>query len=57
MKASESNACSDLEPEPDKGNGKGKQIIDADPSATVAKAKIQKTKPEQPEEGERLFHS
>ena len=57
MKASESDACSDPEPEPDKGNGKGKKIIDADPSATVAIAKIQKNEPENPEEGERLFHS
>ena len=57
LKASESDTCSDPEPEPDKGNGKGKQIIDADPSATVATAKIQKNEPEEPEEGERLFHS
>ena len=57
MKASESDACSDPEPEPDKGNGKGKQIIDADPSATLATAKIKKNEPEDPEEGERLFHS
>jgi hypothetical protein len=45
LKASESDACSDPESEPDKGNGKGKQIIDADPSATVATAKIQKMSP------------
>ena len=57
LKASESDTCSDPEPEPDKGNGKGKQIIDADPSATIATAKIQKNEPEEPEEGERLFHS
>ena len=57
LKASESDACSDLEPELDKGNGKGKQIIDADPSATVATAKIQKNEPEDPEEEEHLFHS
>eukprot|EP00253_Pinus_taeda_P020767 PITA_20767 len=49
--------CSDLEPEPNKGDGKGKQIIDADPSAIVTTAKIQKNEPEDPEEGERLFHS
>ena len=48
--ASESNACPDPESEPNKGNGKGKQIIDADPSATVATAKIQKDEPENPEE-------
>eukprot|EP00253_Pinus_taeda_P004864 PITA_04864 len=57
LKASESDACSDPELEPDKGNGKGKQIIDADPSIIVAIAKIQKNEPEDPEEGERLFHS
>jgi len=57
LKASESDACSDSEPEPDKEDGKGKQIIDADPSAIVATAKIQKDEPEDPEEGERLFHS
>ena len=57
MKASESDTCSDPEPEPDKENGKGKQIIDADPSATVATAKIQKNELEELEEGERLFHS
>eukprot|EP00253_Pinus_taeda_P031924 PITA_31924 len=49
--------CSDSESEPDKGNDKGKQIIDADPNATVATAKIQKNEPEDPEEEERLFHS
>eukprot|EP00253_Pinus_taeda_P027723 PITA_27723 len=42
---------------PDKENGKGKQIIDADPSTTIATAKIQKNEPEDPEEGDRLFHS
>ena len=57
LKASESDACFDPEPEPNKGNGKGKQIIDADPSATVATAKIKKNEPEDPEEGEHLFHS
>jgi len=57
LKASESNACSESERELDKGDGKGKQIIDADPSATVATGKIQKNKAEEPEEGERLFHS
>eukprot|EP00253_Pinus_taeda_P027416 PITA_27416 len=57
LKASESDACSDPEPEPDKGNGKGKQIIDADPSATISTTKIQKNEPENPEEGEHLFHS
>ena len=42
LKALESDACFDSESEPDKGNDKGKQIIDADPNATVAKMKIQR---------------
>jgi len=57
LKASESDACFDPELEPDKGNGEGKQIIDLEHNATVATAKIQKNEPEDPEEGERLFHS
>ena len=57
LKVSELEACSDSESEPDKGYEKGKQIIDVDPSATVATAKIQKNEPEDPEEEERLFHS
>jgi len=40
LKASEADACSDPESELDKGNGKGKYIIDAKPSVTVATAKI-----------------
>jgi len=55
--ASESNACPDPESEPNKGNGKGKQIIDAEPSVTIATTKIQKNELEDPEEGESLFHS
>jgi hypothetical protein len=57
LKASESDACSDSKPEPDKGNDRGKQIIDAEPNAIVATMKIQKEEPEDPEEAERLFHS
>lgn len=57
IKASKSDACSDTESKPDKGNDKGKQIIDAEPSATLATTKIQKNEPEYPEEGEHLFHS
>jgi hypothetical protein len=57
LKASESDACSDSESEPDKGNDRGKQIIDAEPNAIVATTKIQKEEPEDPEEAERLFHS
>jgi hypothetical protein len=57
LKASESDACSDSESEPDKGNDRGKQIINAKPNAIVATTKIQKEEPEDPEEAERLFHS
>ena len=57
MKASESDACSDSESEPDKGNDRGKHIIDVEPNATVATTKIQKEEPKDPKEVERLFHS
>ena len=40
MWASDSYACSTSKSEPDKGNYKGKLIIDADPNATVATTKI-----------------
>ena len=33
LKEPESDACSDPEPEPDKGDEKGKKIIDVDPNA------------------------
>jgi hypothetical protein len=57
LKASESYACSDSESEPDKGNDKGKNIIDVERNATVATTKIQKEEPEDPEEAERHFYS
>jgi hypothetical protein len=57
LKAFELDACSDSESEPDKGNDRGKHIIDADPNATIATTKIQKEEPEDPEEAERLFNS
>jgi hypothetical protein len=53
VKASESDAGSDSEPEPERG----RRIIDAEPSATVATTKLQPGEPDKPEEGERLFHS
>jgi hypothetical protein len=34
-----------------------KQIIDAEPSAIVATTKVRPSELEEPEEGERLFHS
>ena len=57
LNASESDACSDPESEPNKGNDKGNKIIDVEPSTTVATAKVQKVDPEDLEEGEHLFHS
>ena len=38
----ESEACSESESEPNKGNEKGKLIIDVEPNTTVANTKIQK---------------
>ena len=61
IKALESDAFYEYELEPDKGNDKGKQIIDAEPNAitcaTVATTKIQKEEIKDPEEEERIFHS
>ena len=57
IKASESYAYSDTESEPEKGNDRGKNIIDVEPNAIVASMKIQKEEPEDSEEDERLFHS
>jgi hypothetical protein len=36
---------------------RGRQIIDMEPSATVATTKVQPGEPDEPEEGECLFHS
>jgi hypothetical protein len=57
LKASKSDACSNSELEPDKGNDRGKQIIDAESNTTIATMNIQKEEPKDPEEAERLFHS
>ena len=57
LKASESDECSNSESEPDKGNDRGKQIINTEPNATIATMKIQKEEPKDPEEEEHLFHS
>jgi hypothetical protein len=57
VRASESDAYSDTESEPEKVNERGKQIIDAEPNATVSTTKIQKEEPKDPEEEECLFHS
>jgi hypothetical protein len=53
VKASESDADYDSEPEPERG----RQSIDVEPSATVATTKLQPGEPDEPEEGECLFHS
>jgi hypothetical protein len=53
VKASESDVDSDSEPEPERG----RWIIDVEPSATVATTKLQPGEPDEPEEGECLFHS
>jgi hypothetical protein len=53
VKASESDAGSDSESEPERG----RRIIDAEPSAIVATTKLQHGEPDKPEEGEHLFHS
>ena len=53
MKSSDLDPDSDSETEPDKG----KRIIDVEPNATVTTSQIQPIEPEDPEEGECLFHS
>ena len=53
VKSSESNEGSKFELEPERG----RQIIDTKPSATVATTKLQPGEPDEPEEGEHLFHS
>jgi len=57
LKAFESDARSNSESEPNKGANKWKQIIDVEPSLTMATTKIQMIEPEHPEDGEHLFHS
>jgi hypothetical protein len=53
MKDFESEVDSDSKSNPKVGN----QIIDLEPSAMVATTKFRQSKPEEPDEGERLFHS
>ena len=57
LKDFESDAGSDYEFEPDKGNDRGKQDIDAEPNATIATMNIQKKELEYLEEAECLFYS
>ena len=56
IKAFELDAYSDTKSEFEKGNDRGKNIIDAKPNATVSTTKMQKEEPEDSEE-ECLFHS
>jgi hypothetical protein len=53
VKAYESNVGSDSDSEPERR----RYIIDVEPSATVATNKLYPGEPDEPEEGERLFHS
>ena len=57
LNSSELDACFDFELEPNKRNDKGKEIIDVEPNANVATTKIHKNDTDDPEEGERFFHS
>ena len=45
LNASESDACSNSESDPNKGNDRGKKVIDAKPNATISTMKIQKEEP------------
>jgi hypothetical protein len=47
----------DVEPDFDSEPEKGKWTIDAEPSVTISTTKFYPKKPEDHEEGERLFHS
>jgi hypothetical protein len=53
VKAFESDVDYDSKEEPERGIW----IIDVEPSATVATTKLQPGEPDEPEEGEHLFHS
>ena len=53
VKSSESDVGSNSKSEPKKG----RQVIDVEPSAIISTTKIHLGEPNEPEEGERLFHS
>jgi hypothetical protein len=53
VKAFESDASSDSESETERG----RWIIDTEPSSTISTTKLQHGEPDEPEEGEHLFHS
>jgi hypothetical protein len=47
---------SDVDSESKLEGERGRQIIDTEPSATVATTNLQHGEPDEPEEGEHLFH-
>jgi hypothetical protein len=53
VKSYESDVGSESESELERG----RWIIDAEPSATISTTKLQPGEPDEPEEGEHLFHS
>ena len=57
LNAPESDAFSDPESELDKGNDKGKKIVDENPSVIISTTKLQREDTKDLEEGECLFHS
>jgi len=57
LKAFKSNTCYDSKSKINKGNDKGKQIIDVKTSSTMDTTMIQNNEPKDLEEGEQLFHS
>jgi hypothetical protein len=57
LKDFKSDARSDSKSKPNKGNDRGKKIIDVEPNATVTTMKIQQKEPKDPKEAECLFHS
>ena len=57
IKDSKLDVYSDTESEPEKGNDRGKKIIDPDPNTTISTMKIQKEEQGDSEEEECIFHS
>ena len=57
LNTSKSDTCFDFKPEPEKGNYRGKPIIDVEPNATISTTKVQEEEPKDLEEKDRLFHS
>jgi hypothetical protein len=53
LKASESDVGFDSESKPKRG----RQIIDVEPNSTISTTKLQPGESDEPEEGDRLFHS